>query len=398
MNDIAPPATDAAGPPTRARDWGLPFPGTPGPRNAIVDVPGVAVGTWERIDAADPTQAVVLQPGIGPVRTGVTAILPHADSTGPLSVRAAIHALNGNGEMTGSHWIGHHGAFLGPVLLTNTHAVGACHEAAVRWMIARWPALFVDDHGWALPVVAETYDGFTNDIVGFHVRPEHGVAAIEAALAAHSADLAAAAGGHPTPVVPEGNVGGGAGMQSFGLKGGSGTASRRVAGHTVGAWVQSNFGSRSQLTILGRRVGPLLTEPNPFDARPDTEHGSIIVVLATDLPLSSLQLARLAQRGALGIGRLGGIGGNYSGDLVLAFSVADAAPVPGLDGGRPAVRSVRELDESGLDAVFEAAIQATEEAIVNALFAARSLSTVKPPGVLHAIDRARVAALFPAPR
>jgi D-aminopeptidase len=378
------PAAGAAAP-RRAREWGLPFPGDPGPRNAIVDVPGLAVGTWERIDASDPGRPAVLQPGIGPVRTGVTA------------VRAAIHALNGNGEMTGSHWIRHHGAFLGPVLLTNTHAVGACHEAAVRWMVARWPALFVEDHGWALPVVAETYDGFTNDIVGLHVRPEHGIAAIEAALAAHRSDLADAAAGRPAAAVPQGNVGGGAGMQSFGLKGGSGTASRRVAGHTIGAWVQSNFGSRPQLTILGRRIGPLLTEPNPFDARPETEHGSIIVVLATDLPLSSLQLSRLAQRGALGIGRLGGIGGNYSGDLVLALSVSDPTPVPGLDGTRPPVHSVRELDESGLDAAFGAAIEATEEAIVNALFAARSLSTVKPPGLLHAIDRAWVASLFAAP-
>jgi len=378
----------------RARDWRLPFPGTPGPRNAIVDVPGVAVGTWQRIDCPDPAEPVALRVGSGPVRTGVTAIVPHAGSTAPLTVRAGLHALNGNGELTGSHWIGHHGAFLGPVLLTNTHAVGACHEAAVRWMTTRWPQVFADDHAWALPVVGETYDGFSNDILGLHVRPEHGIAAIEAALAAHRADAADAAAGRTPARVPEGNVGGGAGMQSFGLKGGSGTASRRADGHVVGAWVQSNFGARPQLTILGERVGPRLAAPDPFADDAVAEHGSIIVVLATDAPLSSLQLARLGQRGALGIGRLGGIGGNYSGDLVLAFSVADPAPAVGVLADRPAVRSVRELDERHLDAVFEAAIEATEEAIVNALFAARSLSTVKPPGVLHAIDRAFVASLF----
>lgn len=378
----------------RARDWHLPFPGTPGPRNAIVDVPGVAVGTWQRIDSPDPAAPVALRPGDGPVRTGVTAIVPHAGSAAPLTVRAGLHALNGNGELTGSHWIAHHGAFLGPVLLTNTHAVGACHEAAVRWMTARWPQVFADDHAWALPVVGETYDGFSNDLLGLHVRPEHGLEALASALAAHRADTADAAAGRAPAPVPEGNVGGGAGMQSFGLKGGSGTASRRVDGHVVGAWVQSNFGARAQLTILGRRVGPLLAAPDPFADDAVAEHGSIIVVLATDAPLSALQLGRLAQRGALGIGRLGGIGGNYSGDLVLAFSVADPAPAVGVLAERPAVRSVRELDERHLDAVFEAAIEATEEAIVNALFAARSLSTVKPTGVLHAIDRAFVASLF----
>ncbi len=386
-------ATPDGGPPRRrARDWGLPFPGTPGPRNAIVDVPGIAVGTWERIDAPDPDEPVALVPGTGPVRTGVTAILPHAGLAGPFAVRAAIHALNGNGEMTGSHWIAHHGAFLGPVMISNTHAVGACHEAAVRWMTARWPELYLHDHAWAMPVVAETYDGFSNDILGLHVRPAHGTLAIEAALASHAADLAAAAAGRTPAPVPEGNVGGGAGMQSFGLKGGSGTASRRVDGHVLGAWVQSNFGSRPQLTILGERVGPLLVAPDPF-GRP-AETGSIIVVLATDAPLSGLQLRRVAQRGALGIGRTGGIGGNGSGDLVLALSVADPMPVRGTDAPRPAVHAVRELDESGLDALFAAAIEATEEAIVNALFAARSLSTVKPPGVLHAIDAAYVAARF----
>jgi D-aminopeptidase len=391
MTQPVPPAPAA---PRRAREHGLPFPGTPGRRNAIVDVPGVAVGTWERVDAPDPRTPVVLVPGRGPVRTGVTAIVPHAARSAPLTVRAGLHVLNGNGEMTGSHWIAHHGAFLGPVMLTNTHAVGACHEAAVRWMAARFPALFVDDHGWALPVVAETYDGFTNDILGFHVRPSHGLAAIEAALAAHAADAADAAAGRTPAPVPEGNVGGGTGMQSFGLKGGSGTASRIADGHVLGAWVQSNFGQRRQLTVLGRRIGPLLAAPDPFEGPGAAEHGSIVVVLATDAPLSALQLQRVAQRGALGIGRLGGIGGNYSGDLVLAFSVADPMPAHGVLAPRAAQRTARELDESRLDALFEAAIEATEEAIVNALFAARSLSTIKPPGVLHTLDPAAVAALL----
>jgi L-aminopeptidase/D-esterase-like protein len=331
------------------------------------------------------------------VRTGVTAIVPHADRDAPFEVRAAIHALNGNGEMTGSHWIDHHGAFVGPVLITNTHAVGACHEAAVRWMVARWPATFVDDHAWAMPVVAETYDGFSNDIVGLHVRPEHGLAALDAALAAHAADAAAIAAGRAPAPVPEGNVGGGAGMQSFGLKGGSGTASRLVDGHVVGAWVQSNFGERDQLTILGERIGPLLGAPDPFAGALPSETGSIIVVLATDAPLSGLQLRRLAQRGALGIGRLGGIGGDGSGDIVLALSVADPRPALGLSAARPPVHASRELDASRLDAMFAAAIEATEEAIVNALFAAAAMSTIRPPGVLHAIDREAVARLLRAP-
>jgi D-aminopeptidase len=401
--DSAPSTPGAPAPPARrARDWGLPFPGTPGPANAITDVPGIAVGTWQRVDSPDPREPVAWRIGEGPVRTGVTAIVPHAGSPEPLQAWAGTATLNGNGEMTGTHWIADHGAFAGPVLITNTHSVGAAHEGAVRWMTARWPQLFRDDHAWAMPVVAETYDGFTNDILGFHVRPEHAIAAIEDALRRwrEAAALAAGAGGaHRGAAVPEGNAGGGAGMQSFGLKGGTGTSSRIVdvdgGRFRVGALVQSNFGSRRQLTILGRRVGPELAAPNPFEPAPET--GSIIVVLATDAPMSPPQLQRLARRAGLGIARTGGTAGNYSGELMLALSVAEPLPARGVTSPRPWAHAPRQLDESWLDGLFEAAVEATEEAIVNALFAAAAMSTIRPPGVLHAIDREAVARLLRAP-
>jgi D-aminopeptidase len=244
------------------------------------------------------------------------------------------------------------------VLITNTHSVGAAHEGAVRWMTERWPQLFRDDHAWAMPVVAETYDGFTNDILGFHVRPEHAIAAIEDALRRWRQAAA----------VPSG-----------------------PGGVRRGALVQSNFGSRRQLTILGRRVGPMLSAENPFEAVPET--GSIIVVLATDAPLSPPQLQRLARRAGLGIARTGGTGGNYSGELMLALSVAEPLPARGVSAPRPLLHAPRQLDESQLDPLFEAAVEATEEAIVNALFAAAAMSTIRPPGILHRIDRDAVARL-----
>ncbi|WP_444870499.1 P1 family peptidase [Rhodobacter capsulatus] len=268
----------------RARDLGLPFPGTPGPCNAITDVPGVEVGFCT---LTDPAQSL---------RTGVTAILPRGRAPEPVPVMAGHYALNGNGEMTGTHWIDDAGYFLGPVLITNTHAVGACHTAAVQWMIESWPAHF-RAHAWAMPVVAETYDGVLNDITRLAVTPGHARAALDAAA--------------PGPVA-EGSSGGGNGMIAYEFKGGTGTASRRVSvggDWTVAALVQANFGLRPWLSVLGKPVGQILTE----DRLIETETGSIIVILATDAPLSALSLRALAKRAALGIGRSGTVGGNSSG-------------------------------------------------------------------------------------
>ena len=259
----------------RARDLGLPFPGTPGPWNAITDVAGVAVGFTTLTDPARR------------MRTGVTAILPRPDSGRPQPVQAGQFTLNGNGEMTGTHWIHDAGYFIGPVLITNTHGVGAVHHGATRWMIDRYSDWFGAEHAWAMPVVAETYDGVLNDINALHVTPEHAIAALDAAA--------------PGPVA-EGSTGGGNGMIAYEFKGGTGTASRRIAlgGQevTIGALVQANHGIRPWLNILGRPVGNLL----PGGRLLAREQGSIIVILATDAPLGPLSLRHLARRAAIGIG------------------------------------------------------------------------------------------------
>lgn len=343
----------------RARDLGLPFPGVPGAFNAITDVPGVRVG-----------YTTLLEPE-GRVRTGVTAILPREDGGEPMPVWAGTHAFNGNGEMTGTHWIGDGGYFVGPVCITNTHAVGIVHHACVRWMIDRYGTRFRDHHLWAMPVVAETYDGVLNDINGLHVSEAHARAALDGAASGP---------------VTEGNVGGGTGMIAYEFKGGTGTASRRlstggVEGH-VGVLVQANHGHREGLTVLGVPVGQHLRD----DLVRSREQGSIIVVIATDLPLLPHQLRRLAKRGAIGIGRGGTSGGNSSGDIFLAFSVANPMRLPQFS---DAVWSLSALNDEHVDAVYEAAVQGIEEAVINAMVAARDLVALKPAGVVvRGIDHA----------
>ena len=348
----------------RARDLGLPFPGTPGPLNAITDVAGVAVGFCTLTDPARK------------MRTGVTAILPRP-GTEPQPVWAGHYALNGNGEMTGTHWINDAGYFLGPVLITNTHGVGAAHLGATRWMISHYADYFARHHAWAMPVVAETYDGVLNDINALHVLPEHAIAALEA---------------RATGPVAEGSTGGGNGMICYEFKGGTGTSSRRMAlggqEFTVAALVQANHGIRPWLSILGRPVGQLI----PEGAFYGSEMGSIIVVLATDAPLSGLALRQLAKRATLGIGRGGTPGGNNSGDIFLAFSTANEGPMPQF---ADAVVSRRELNIELLDGLYMGAVQAIEEAVVNALVAGEDVPTIKPAGaVCRALDLGRLQAIF----
>ena len=349
----------------RARDLGLPFPGTPGPWNAITDVPGVAVGFCTLTDPARD------------MRTGVTAIVPHHGARALHPVTAGQFSLNGNGEMTGTHWIHDGGYFAGPVCITNTHGVGAVHSGATRWMIDTYAAHFRDHHAWAMPVVAETYDGVLNDINAMFVRPEHARAALDAAAVGP---------------VAEGAVGGGNGMIAYEFKGGTGTASRRVElgdeGWTVGALVQANHGLRPWLSVLGRPVGQMQPEGRLMGQ----ETGSIIVILATDAPLSPLSLRHLARRAGLGIGRGGTPGGNGSGDIFLAFSVADPGAMPQAEG---AMLSRRMINPELLDPLYLAAVEAVEEAVVNALVAGEDVPTVKPRGrICRAIDTAALAALF----
>ncbi len=338
-------------PKPRARDLGLPFPGTPGPFNAITDVAGVTVGFTT---LTDPARAM---------RTGVTAIRPRPDKGLPMPVWAGVHALNGNGEMTGTHWIRDAGYFLGPILITNTHGVGACHHGATEWMLRHYDTHFRDGHAWAMPIVAETYDGVLNDITALHVRPEHAVAALDGAVSGP---------------VAEGSTGGGNGMIAYGFKAGTGTASRLVSvggqGHVVAALVQANFGRRDWFTVLGVPVGRAM--PSGTE---EPERGSIIVILATDAPLSDALLRGLAKRAALGIGRTGSPGGNSSGDLFLAFSVADPMPDP-LHAGPVITR--HSLNWDLMDPVYEAAVQAVDEAVVNAIVQGEDVACVKPAGTV----------------
>ncbi|SDU32656.1 P1 family peptidase [Stappia sp. ES.058] len=351
----------------RARDLGLSLPGMPGQHNAITDVSGILVGFETLSSHRDPALATN---GL-PVQTGVTAILPRGNDSTPRPVFAGIHALNGNGEMTGSHWVRDGGYFVGPVLITNTHSVGAAHEGAVRWILDTYRTTWENNHVWAMPVVAETYDGALNDINGLHVRPEHALKA-----------LASARGGP----VQEGNVGGGAGMVCYEYKGGTGTASRVIEvdgrSYTLGALVQANHGLRPWLRVLGKPVGETMRE----DRLPDfeTERGSIIAVIATDLPLIPSQLDRLARRGSIGIGRGGTPGGNNSGDIFLAFSTANEMDLPQLSGP---FKTMTSLNDEFLDPVYMAAVEAVDEAILNAMLAAEDVPMARPAGrVCKALD------------
>ncbi len=343
----------------RARDLGIVLDGTPGPRNAITDVPGVEVGYATLVEGAG-------------VRTGVTAVLPRGKASKD-PVFAGWFPLNGNGEMTGTTWIDESGFLEGPVMLTNTHSVGVVRDAVVGWQ-ARTGKLF---QPFSYPIVAETYDGWLNDINGFHVKPEHAVAAIESATAG---------------AIAEGNVGGGTGMVCFAFKGGTGTASRVVDGHHVGVLVQANFGLRHQLTIAGVPVGkqiPRDPATRSVDSPLVREQGSIIIVVATDAPLLPHQLKRVAKRAALGLGRTGSCAGNGSGDIMLAFSTAnaDAASLT-----EPA-RTIQMLSNGQTSALFEATILATEEAILNALCAAESMTGLEGRTV-EALPHDRVRALL----
>jgi D-aminopeptidase len=355
----------------RARDLGLPLEGKPGEWNAITDVPGVEVG-FSTIMMGDGE----LEVGVGPVYTGVTAILPRGRSAPPRPVWSGQFDLNGNGEMTGSHWIKDAGYFSSPVCITNTHAVGMAHHATVGWMIEQYRDFYLDYHSWAMPVIAETYDGMLNDICGRHIGETDVLKALNSASSGP---------------VAEGNVGGGAGMQTYEFKGGTGTSSRRIdiEGHsyTVAALVQSNFGSRPEFSVCGVPVGKHLTENAVISNSTGHETGSIIVIIATDVPMLPIQLQRLAKRGALGIGKTGTYGGHYSGDIMLAFSTANDIFMPPLGADQPRSFTLECINDAHCDSIHEAAVQAVEESVLNAMIAAESVATIKPPGfVLEAID------------
>src|SRR3954470_3481498 len=349
----------------RARELGVPFEGAAGPLNAITDVPGVEVGHTTLIEGDS-------------IRTGVTAVWPRGKASSD-PVFGGFFSQNGNGDMTGTHWLEESGFLDGPVLITNTHSVGVVRDAYLAWLVnhKRQPGTNTFTGGfYTYPIVAETYDGFLNDINGFHVKPEHVYRALDTA-----------AGGR----VAEGNVGGGTGMVCYGFKGGIGTSSRKIGPFTVGALVQCNCGSRRQLRIGGMPVGeklaggmPLASAGHPY--REDT--GSIIIVVATDAPLLPHQTKRLARRATMGLARTGSTSGNGSGDIFIAFSTANAnaaaarAPV-----------NISMLPNDAINGVFEAAVQATEEAIVNAMVGAETMTGFQGHTV-QALPHDRVRQMF----
>ncbi len=354
----------------------------PGPLNAITDVPGVRVGHTTLIGGDGP-----LRRGDGPVRTGVTVIIPHDGDVWTEPVFAGAHRLNGNGELTGLEWIREAGLLAGAIGITNTHSVGAVHDALIEAAVRAHPpgATF-----WALPVVGETYDGALNDIDGFHVRAEH----VHAALAA--------AGDGP---VAEGNVGGGTGMVCHEFKGGIGTASRRIGDWTLGVLVQANYGTRELLRIDGVPVGaaiPRSEVPSPWDqvdalhTRAGAEGGSIIGIAATDAPLLPHQCARLAQRIGLGVARMGSYASHGSGDLFCAFATGnrDLSHHIGEDDPRPTV-DLRMVVDEHINPLFEAVVEATEEAITNALLAAETM-TGRDGITAHAVDHDRLVEIMRA--
>ena len=337
----------------RARGIGIQFEGTAGPLNAITDVGGVSVGYATIVEGEG-----ALRVGQGPVRTGVTAILPRPVEALCEPVFAGFFSLNGNGELTGTHYIEEAGKFALPITITNTHSCGLTRDATIRWAVNRFPEPFSEE--FSLPVAAETYDGFLNDINGFHVENRHVFAAIDGAV---------------TGAIEEGSVGGGTGMKCFGFKAGSGTASRVLshgdARFTLGAFVQANFGARADLTVQGVRLGTGLIEPRMLEAAKDQELSSIIAVVATDAPLLPHQLKRLARRASFGVGRVGGYARHGSGDLFLAFSTANS-DLCGCD--LPGLKTVTYVPDEDLDAFFEAVMQAVEEAILNSMIANEAMT------------------------
>jgi len=334
----------------RARDLGVPFDGNPGKFNAITDVPGVEVGYTTLISGEGK-----LEVGKGPVRTGVTAILPRGRGAMNDPVFAGYFSLNGNGEMTGTAWVEESGFLEGPIVLTNTHSVGVARDAVIAWRLAHGGP-DAEGFAWSLPVVAETWDGWLNDVDGFHVKPEHVAHAIETAQSG---------------AIEEGSVGGGTGMICYEFKGGIGTASRmapvaavasggssETKQFAVGVLVQANCGRRPQLTIRGLEVGKKI--PGSVYKQ---ETGSIIIVVATDAPLLPHQLKRLARRASLGLARTGSVSGNGSGDLFMAFSTAN----PHAADANPPIRTIETMPNDLMDPLFTATVEATEEAIINAL-------------------------------
>jgi L-aminopeptidase/D-esterase-like protein len=339
----------------RARDLGVPFDGTPGPNNAITDVRGVEVGHTTLISGAGK-----LEVGKGPVRTGVTAIHPRGKGSND-AVFAAWFTLNGNGEMTGTTWVDDSGFLNGPVMITNTHSVGVVRDAVIAWKV-KHGSPDMEGYWWSLPVVAETWDGYLNDINGFHVKPEDAWHALDSALSGP---------------VPEGNVGGGTGMVCNEFKGGIGTSSRvlsaQVGGYTVGVLVQCNYGSREQLRVAGINVGREIPEHTVWQK----DVGSIIVVVATDAPLIPTQLKRIAKKVSLGLGRNGSYSGDGSGDIFIAFSTANPGAV-----GAKGLHQLTMLPNDSLDPIFLATVQATEEAVINAMVAARTMTGINDHTVI----------------
>ncbi len=332
---------------SRGRELGLPFPGRPGPFNAITDVPGVEVGEVTLIAGDGP-----LVVGAGPVRTGVTAILPRGRAKAHVPCAAGSYSLNGNGEMTGLIWVEESGELQTPVTITNTHSCGVTRDATIRWLVARGLGTGQD---WGLPVAAETYDGDLNDINGFHVTAEHTIAALDQAK------------GGP---VAMGSVGGGTGMMTYDFKAGNGSASRIVTidgrSYTLGVFVQANFGRREDFTVLGVPVGRHIGHGKLRGK----DQGSVIAVVATDAPLQAHQLKRLARRVPMGLARTGTVGYNSSGDIFLAFSTANEQAFA----SRRGHVQVETLTNNDLDPLFLATAEATEEAVIDSMLCAETMT------------------------
>ena len=345
----------------RARDLGVPFDGTPGPLNAITDVPGVAVGYTTLISGEPP-----LKVGVGPIRTGVTAILPRGKESYGDPVFAGWFRMNGNGEMTGTTWVEESGELAGPVMITNTHSVGIVRDSVIQWLRSH-DLLKSGNYPWALPVVAETWDGALNDLNGFHVQPQHVFAALDSATSGP---------------IKEGNVGGGTGMICYQFKGGTGTSSRvlpgNVGGYTVGVIVQCNCGGYDELRVAGVPVGREIERTKVWGAvqtpTADAAMGSIIIIVATNAPLLPTQLNRVARRAAIGLARTGTAVSDGDGDIFLAFSTANAgvAKDAGFDSAFK-VRDTKMVPNDYIDPIFTATVEATEEAIINAMVAADSM-------------------------
>lgn len=347
----------------RGRQLGLPFEGETGEFNAITDVPGVLVGSKTLISGSLP----MIQ-GKGPIRTGITSILPKGFNKEPQPIWAGMHALNGNGEMTGSHWIKDGGYFIGPICITNTHSVGITHHASIKWIINQYKEYWSNNHLWAMPVVAETYDGVLNDINGQHVTESDVTEAIKKAKPEE---------------VQEGNCGGGTGMICYEFKGGTGTSSRMIniegEKFTIATLVQANHGIRPWLNILGVPVGKHLDNDRLKSVFENNELGSIIVIIATDAPIMPHQLRRMAKRAALGIARGGSPGGSNSGDIFLAFSTANSKLIPQLSKSK---LQFEYINDEVFDDIYLSIVQSVEESVINAMLAADDMETIRPEGFI----------------